>query len=1038
MKKYIVLVITLLCISFNTFSQQTVTVKGTVTDMQGEPMIGVNIIVKDVPGLGAVTDLDGRYQLKMEQFHKLTFSYIGFKPVEILVKDELTINVKMEESEGSVLDEVVVTGMGTQKKLTVTGAITNVNVEELKRTSTSNLSNALAGNVPGIMAMQTSGQPGKNTSEFWVRGISTFGASNSAYILVDGFERNNLNEINIEDIESFSVLKDASATAIYGSKGANGVILITTKHGKAGKVNISAKVETSYNTRTITPEFVDGNTYAALANEARVTRNLSVLYQPEELEILRLGLDPDMYPNVDWMDKLLKDGAMSYRANMNLSGGGSTARYYVSVGYVEDEGMYKTDETLRKDYDTNANYKRYTYRLNTDIDITKTTLLKVGVSGSLAKRNSPGLGDSDVWGELFGYNAISTPILYSNGYIPAVGSGNKTNPWVSATQTGYNESWDNNIQTNVTLEQNFDFITKGLRFVGRFGYDTNNNSWINRRRWPDQWKALSRDTDTGAIVWDHVSSASDMYQESGSSGDRREFIDLLLSWDRSFLDQHNIGATVRYTQDTKTKTVDIGTDLKNGVAERNQGLAGRFTYNWKYRYFIDYNFGYTGSENFAVGHQYGFFPAYSLAWNIAEEPFVKNNAAWLEMLKVRYSHGKVGNDNMDSRFPYLYTMQNWYIDNDGNRQNLIGYNWGTSAYANRYIGMHYSQMASPYVTWEVATKDDLGVDLSLLRNKFSATVDYFQEKRTGIYMVRSYLPLITGLESNPSANVGEVRSRGFDGNFSYKEKVGNVDVTLRGNMTFSKNEVLEKDEENKVYPYQYERGYRVDQQKGLIALGLFKDYDDIRTSPKQQYGTVQPGDIKYKDVNGDGVVNDGDKVAIGATTRPNLVYGLGASFAWKGFDLNIHFQGSGKSTFPIYGKTVFAFSENDWGNIMKGMVENRWVDAETAAILGIEANEDPNATYPRLSYGGNSNNQQSSTFWLRNGRYLRLKNVDLGYELPKNIINRFHFSGIRIFMTGSNLITWSSFKLWDPESAQPRGEDYPLTKSITLGLSINL
>ncbi|MDR1518074.1 MAG: TonB-dependent receptor [Dysgonamonadaceae bacterium] len=1027
MKKYVMIVVTLLGFSLSAFAQ-SVTVKGTVTDESGEPMIGVNVIVKDVPGLGAVTNIDGDYSLKMEPYHELTFSYIGFEPVVIMVKEQYTINVKMKEAEASVLDEVVVTGMGTQKKLTVTGAITNVNIEELKHVPSSNLSNVLAGNVPGIMAMQTSGQPGKNTSEFWVRGISTFGASNSAYILVDGFERSNLNEINIEDIESFSVLKDASATAIYGSKGANGVVLITTKHGKAGKVNISGKVESSYNTRTITPQFVDGNTYAALANEARVTRNMSVLYQPEELEILRLGLDPDLYPNVDWQDVLLKDGAWSYRANLNVNGGGSTARYFVSASYVEDQGMYYTDDTLKKDYDTNANYKRYNYRLNTDVDITKTTLVKIGLSGSLAKRNSPGLGDSDVWGELFGYNAISTPIFYSNGRIPALGTGNKTNPWVAATQTGYNETWDNNIQTNITLEQNLDMVTKGMRFVGRFGYDTNNSSTIERRRWPDQWKALSRDSDTGEIVWDHVASSSEMAQGSRSSGNRREFLDLLLSWDRSFLEQHNVGGTVRYTQDSYIQTVDLGSDIKTGVARRNQGLAGRFTYNWKYRYFADFNFGYNGSENFAVGHQYGFFPAYSVAWNVAEEPLIKNNAEWLEMFKIRYSHGQVGNDNTGDRFPFLYT-----IEGGG-----AGFNFGTGLNPSTYSGRRYTQVASPLVTWEVATKDDLGVDLSLLKNKFSLTVDYFNEKRTGIYMTRSYLPLITGLESAPKANVGAVRQRGFDGNFSFKEKVGEVNVTLRGNITYSKNEVLDRDEENKVYEYQYDRGYRVDQQKGLVALGLFKDYDDIRKSPKQSWGVVQPGDIKYKDVNGDGVVNDGDRVAIGATRRPNLIYGLGASVAWRGFDVNIHFQGAGKSTFPIYGKNVFAFRENDWGNIIIGTFENRWVDSQTAAILGIPANEDPNAPYPRLTYGVNTNNEQGSTFWLRDGRYIRLKNLDVGYTIPKNLITRFHINEIRIFFAASNLLTWSKFKLWDPESTQPRGEEYPLTKSVTMGLNINL
>lgn len=1028
MKRYLTILLLSLFIPLTVLAQQEITVTGTVTDTQGEPMIGVNITIKDMPGLGTITDIDGKFSIKMKQFHYLLFTYIGYEDVEVLIKEQKVVNIKMAEANATELEQVVVTGLGTQKKLTVTGAVTNVDVEELKRFPTSNLSNALAGQVPGIIAMQTSGQPGKNTSEFWIRGISTFGASNSALILVDGFERNTIDELNIEDIESFTVLKDASATAIYGSKGANGVVLITTKRGKAGKINIDAKVETSYNTRTITPEFEDGYTYAMLTNEALVTRNIGVAYQPEELELFRTQADPDFYPNVNWMDKLLKDGAWSYRANLNMNGGGNTARYFVSASYTEDQGMYYTDETLRKDYDTNANYKRWNYRMNVDIDITKSTLLKVGVAGSLAKRNSPGLGDNDVWGELFGYNAIATPIMYSNGYIPALGTGNKTNPWVAATQTGYNEEWTNDLQTNVVLEQNFDFITKGLRFVGRFGYDTHNNNWINRRRWPEQWKALSRDVNTGEIVWYHMSDSRDMYQESGSNGNRREFLEMLLSWDRGFAN-HHVGATLRYTQDNFRQTVDLGTDIKNGVSKRNQGLAGRVTYNWNYRYFLDFNFGYTGSENFAKGHQFGFFPAFSTAWNIAEEPIVKRLFPWMNMFKVRYSHGKVGNDNLgNDRFPFLYTI-------GGTDQ---GYNWGFGDYNKVVSGMHYTQIASNGITWEIATKDDLGVDLSLFNDKFTATVDYFHEKRTGIFMTRDFLPEITGLESRPKANVGQVKTEGFDGNFAFRQQLGSVHMTIRGNMTYSKNEILDRDEENQVYSYLYQKGYRVDQVKGLIAEGLFKDYDDIRTSPKQSWGDVQPGDIKYRDVNGDGIVNSQDRVAIGATSRPNLIYGIGASFVWNGFDFNFHFQGAGKSTFSTYGKCVFAFSEKDWGQIFKGMLDNRWVDADTAAKLGIPANENPNASYPRLSYGGNSNNQQESTFWLRDGRYFRLKNVDIGYTLPKQFVNKIHFNNIRVYITGSNLLTWSKFDTWDPETTNPRGEAYPLTKAVTMGVQVNL
>ena len=704
--------------------------------------------------------------------------------------------------------------------------------------------------------------------------------------------------------------------------------------------------------------------------------------------------------------------------------------------------MYNTDKALKDDYNTNANYRRYNYRLNTDIDITKTTLLKLGVSGWLSKRNSPGLGDADVWGELFGYTAIRTPLLYSNGRVPAVGTGNKTNPWVAATQTGFNENWENVIQTNITLEQNLKFITKGLKFVGRFGYDTYNNNHINRRKWPEQWSAERSRDENGNLVFKKISDSSNMHQESGSSGNRREFLDMMLNWERGFK-AHHLNATLKYTQDSYIKTQDLGDDLKNGVNRRNQGLAGRIAYNWNYRYFVDFNFGYNGSENFAKGHRFGFFPAYSLAWNIAEESFIKKNWKWMGMFKVRFSYGKVGNDkirhnNADVRFPYLYAI------GEGN-----SYDWANYGSSYGFTGLTYTGLASDQVTWEVATKKDLGVDLALFDDKFKLTVDYFDESRSGIFMQRQYLPGMIGLQGkSPFANVGKVNSKGFDGNFSFKQKFNQVSLTVRGNMTYSKNEIIERDEANNVYPYQMQKGYRVNQNKGLIALGLFKDYDDIRNSPTQKYGPVMPGDIKYKDVNGDGVVDDNDIVAVGATNRPNLIYGLGLSVKWKGLDVNLHFQGAGKSQFFLSGKCIRAFSEGQWGNIIKGTLDNRWVDADTAEKLGIAANEDPNATFPRLSYtdqgNGNTtiyaytNNYRNSTYWLRDCSYVRLKTVDIGYTLPKALVNKIHFNNVRIFLTGTNLLTWSSFKLWDPEMGSNNGEKYPLSKSVTLGLSVNL
>lgn len=1027
MKKLFILFWMSCCIVFNALAQEQLNISGTVTDAAREALIGVSVTVKDAKGLGTITNIDGKYNIKMQQYQTLVFSYIGYKPVSVLVKgDKKVIDVQMSEEKTNAIDEVVVTGLGTQKKLTVTGAITNVDVSQMKQFPSSNFTNALAGNVPGIIAMQSSGQPGKSTSRFWVRGISTFGASASAMILVDGFERNNIDDLNIEDIESFSVLKDASATAIYGSKGANGVILITTKHGKAGKININVKGEASYNTRTITPRFIDAPTYANLLNEARVTRNLAPQYQPEELALIRSGLDPDFYPNVDWSKLLLKNGAMSYRADLSMSGGGNTARYFVSLSYVEDQGMYNTDETLRKKYDTNANYKRWNYRMNVDIDVTPTTIIKLGVSGNLNKRNSPGLGDQYLWSELFGFNALSSPVLYSNGYVPAYGNNiHQMNPWVSSTRTGYNEEWDNNIQTNVTVEQKLDFITKGLSFTGRFGYDTYNSNHIYYRLWPAMYRANSRDSQ-GNIIWDKLFEETSMSQTSGGDGSRHEFLEALLRWDRTFDKLHNFSAVSRFTQDERIQTRNIGTDIKNSVSKRNQGLAGQLTYNYALRYFIDFNFGYNGSENFADHHRYGFFPAFSLAWNVAEEPLVKKALPWLNMFKLRYSWGKVGNDNM-GRFPYLYTLD--YTPN-------IGYNWGSNLSSGTIPGIHYTQMASPNVTWEVARKTDFGFDFVAFDNKFSLTMDYFHEKRTGIFIQRMFLPDITGLESYPWANVGAVKSQGFDGNFQYKDHIGEINWTVRGNITYSKNTILERDEENNVYAYQYGKGYRVNQQRGLIALGLFRDYDDIRNSPKQSWGTVQPGDIKYKDVNGDGIVDDGDRVAIGATDTPSLIYGLGASVSWRGFDLNLHFQGAGKYTFLINSGAVNAFRDGRWGNILQGITDNRWISSD---ISGTKETENPNAPYPRLSYGYNLNNQQSSSFWLRNGRFLRLKNLDIGYTLPKPMVNTIHLESVRIYISGQNLITWSPFKLWDPElDSSQRGQIYPITRSLTAGIQISL
>ena len=1007
--------------------EQHIEVTGIVTDNNKEPLIGANITVKNIPGFGVMTDINGRYKIKVPQYSTLIFSYIGFKTQELVVKESRVINAVLSEDTTTSLDEVTITGTGAQKKITVTGAVTTVDVSQL-RTPSASITNALAGNVPGIMARQTSGQPGENFSEFWIRGISTFGAGSSALVLVDGFERS-MNELNVEDIESFSVLKDASATAIYGSRGANGVVLITTKRGKEGKTRVNAKVETSYSTRTQTPEFVDGVRYVQMVNEAFTTRSKPTPYSDADIELFTNGLDPELYPNIDWMGLILKKGAPIYRATVDLSGGGTTARYFASASYVDEGGMYKTDKGL-KEYNTNANYRRWNYRLNVDLNLTKTTLLKVGVGGSLDKQNQPGGTSKQIWESVLSYNPIATPVMYKDGKWAAQGSDNQVNPWLLVTQMGYTETWKNKIQTNINLEQDLKFVTQGLKFYGRFGYDTNTHNSNEHLKWPDMWKAQNRRNSLGELEYTKVENERLMFVIPVSKGERREYLEAEFHYSRSFAD-HLIGGVLKYTQE---KTVNTSENFeKNAILaidRRHQGLAGRFTYGWKYRYFFDFNFGYNGSENFAHGHQFGFFPAFSAAWNIAEEPIVKKNFKWINMFKLRYSWGKTGNDALRDgddpvRFPYLSTFKT---------DNKYGYHYGdvgTGASSGTfYPGLTYSNFASRNITWEIAVKQDVGVDFSLFDDKLSGTVDYFHEQRNGIYMKRSFLPFSTGLmEYSPFANVGAVLSKGFDGNIGYNQKIGEVDFTFRGNITYSKNEIKEYDEAYSHYSYTKQSGFRVDQLRGLIAEGLFTDYEEIRNSAKQDFGPVAPGDIKYKDVNGDGIINKNDVVPIGATSKPNLIYGFGLSAAWKDFDFNLHFQGAGKSSISLEGSVAYPLSAGYWGNILSDVDGNYW---------SLGTNENPNAKYPRLSFGGNSNNYRPSTFWMRDGSYLRLKNLELGYTLPTRWINRIHLNKMRFYFMGTNLLTFSKFKLWDPEMGSATGEKYPLSRTYTLGLTINL
>lgn len=996
-------------------------IQGIVKDESGNPIIGATVIAKNQPGLGATSNMDGKFKLKVGEYDVLVISYIGYTTQElpvVRIKSKKEAIIILKEN-NQAIEEVVVTASGSQQKKTLTGAYTTIDVAQLKSPG-SNITNSLAGVVPGIIAVQSSGEPGEDMSEFWIRGISTFGANQGALVLVDGVERS-FNEIPVEDIESFSVLKDASATAIYGQRGANGVVLVTTKQGIAGKVKISAKVQAGIDARGKMPDYTDAITYANMANEASVGRYELPRYTQEELDIIANNLDPDLYPNINWRDLMLKKLSPKYIANINLSGGGTNVTYYVSLGYNNQSGIYKSKSTENK-YNTNTTYERFNYRANVNMNVTKTTLVRVGVGGYLINRTQPGSTGADIWGAFSNLTALTIPRRYSTGHEPSVG-GTQT-PEYYMTKTGYKTIWKNKMETNISLEQDLDFITKGLKFKGTFAFDTENNNEISRIKTPELWEAERTRDAGGNLVLRKVRDIGLMSQSSTTKGNKRYYTEAYLNYSRLFNQKHRFGAfAMVYMQEVSD--TNLGDDIIASIPKRNLAYSGRFTYAYQDRYLVEANWGYTGSENFEKGKQFGFFPAFSAGWVISEEPFIKKTAPWIEMLKIRGSYGEVGNDVIGGRrFPYI-----------GLVNESSSYTFGEFG-TNKIIGYRNGTIGTPNLTWEVAKKYNLGFDISLFNGKFQGTIDFYKDKRDDIFMTRNHMPETTGLADKvPMANVGKMESKGFDWNASYSDRIGQVKFTVRANMTYQNTEVLDKDEAANELWYKMDRGFRQSQTRGLIALGLFKDEEDIRSSPVQEFGgkEVLPGDIKYKDVNGDGRINDDDKVPLGYKTYPGIQYGAGFSLNWKNFDFSVLFQGSGRCDFFIKGNGVHPFNSGSMGNVLQVVADaNRWIPKE---ISGDPATESPNASWPRLTYGNNANNSQNSTFWLQNGRYIRLKNLEICYNVPTTFTRKFFMSRMQIGFIGENLHTWCPFKLWDPEteskSKERTGSAYPINRTYT-------
>lgn len=1029
MKKIISLFF-VLCGIFSTvtYAQGGLNYSGTVIGEDGYELIGVTVAVKGT-SMGVITDLDGKFRLtNIPPKSTVVFSFVGFESKEVKVtesKERETIVLKQSISS---LDEVVVVGRGSQRKVSVVGAITSVDPAQLQVPATS-VSNMLQGRVPGIIGVTRSGEPGNDFSEFWVRGISTFGASASALILIDGVE-GDLNTLDPADIESFSILKDASATAVYGVRGANGVVIITTKRGKAGKLTVNFKTNVTYSYSPRMPEYVDAVDYALLANEARAVRGKTPIYTNTEIDVFRSGLDPDLYPNVNWRDVILKDYVMNNQHHLSLSGGGTNARYYVSMGIMNQGAVFKQDKAA-SDHKTNVDYHKYNFRANVDANMTKTTLLSLNMETTITKRNSPGYGDDNnaLWAAQANLPATIVPVRYSDGTLPAYGSNaDEVSPYVQLNYTGYKISETQATRMNARLTQELDFITPGLSVNGLFSFNYTGYYDQYRTKRPDLYYATGRKTN-GDLLTKRTVSASDLSFSDYKRIYRQYYFEGNINYERIFNDVHRVSGLINaYRQENKDSKLDNNDDDKSlderirAIPKRYQAISARATYSYKDTYMFEFNVGYTGSEQFQKGNRYGWFPAVALGWVPTQYDWVREKLPVVDFFKIRASVGKVGNDRITGiRFPYLSTVSTG-SSNVTWTGNTIGEN----------------RMGADNLNWEETTKWDLGIDLKMFNNKIELTADIFKDVNKGIFQQRANIPEEAGFTTNPYTNIGGMESWGFDGNLTFNHNfTKDFGMTMRGNWTFARNEVTYWEQAGVVYPYQSYIGVPYGVQRGLISLGLFKDQEDIEASPVQTFSSdVRPGDIKYKDVNGDGRIDADDEVPLSYSNTPTLQYGFAAELRYKSFTASIFFEGVGKVEYFYGGTGYYPFAWETRGNVLNIVANqnNRWIPREYS---GSADTENPNARFPRLTYGENKNNNRNSTFWLADGRYLRLKNVELSYRLTNAWLkNKLSLESATISLIGENLHVWDKVKLWDPEQASSNGAVYPLQRKFTLQVNL--
>ncbi len=988
---------------------QTREIRGQVLDEADQGIPGAYVQFKGETR-GAMTDLDGRFSLGVKKGDVLVVSFLGYADEEVRIADQKELLIKMVP-QANELEGVVKVAYGTQRKASVIGSITTVDAQQLKAPM-GTLSTGLAGKLAGVVAVQHTGEPG-SSAEFWIRGVNTFGANAYPLILVDGVERS-MDLVDVEDIESFSILKDATATALYGVRGANGIVLITTRRGAESRPKVSVKLESGITSPTRLPEMASAGQFIDYLNAM----------QPGTIDdyarsMYLSGADPDLYPNVDWIHEIFKEQASTRKASVNVTGGTRNVRYYAGGSYYFEDGIFNVDQNDR--YNSQMNYRRFSFRTNVDINITPSTTLGMDLSTQFTRKNQPGTSLSDIYSHVMQITPIGFPKVFSDGTLsnPEIGA----NPYNMINNMGYATTDTQNAQSTVALKQDFsEIITEGLSAKLQVSWDARTASSVTNGILPRvYYKAW--DDEAGDYVYVAQNNTAGYINVSNSSQSGYTILNVEASanYERSFGSAHRVSGMFLYYLRNRDNT-HPGYDYWETFPRKSMGIAGRATYSFKDRYFTEFNFGYNGSENFSPGHRFGFFPSAALGWIISNESFWEPLRDAVSLFKIKGSIGKVGNDQIGGgrRFGYNTTM-----DTTG----ITGFSWGETQ-SSYVAGVATGEIGNPDIVWEEALKRNAGFELNLWRDHFKFQFDYFNDCRSGIFIERKSLPSAVGLRKTQYTNIGEMQNAGFDLSAQFDWLFTNgLSLSARGNYTFNRNRRIYDDMPSQIWPYQNTAGFANGQQRGLIAEGIFMTQEEIDNWPSQYGRTLVPGDIKYRDINGDNIVNDFDKVAIGYTSIPEINYGFGLSLGWKGIDASVFFSGMAHVTRIIGGYNLYGGAATNvliQGQIFADVARKSW-----------SVTHDPDAEYPRFSVETPANNQIASTFWQKDMSFLRLKNAELGYTLPKKWVRKAGLGTVRIYLQGVNLLTFSSFKLWDPELESSYGNVYPLTRNVSLGLNLN-